>query len=627
MAMSMINLNKRIDKPQRRKGGRSSMKIFGIILLVLIFLGITVFIPAKIAFDAFKEVQNHSKAIGSAYHEQNFGQIQSELAASKNSLNKADIALKFLFWLKLIPVVGGYYGDLQSLTDAGVQELTAFDTLFTQLKPKEKELGFLGQPLTGQDRITQGVKVLDASLPYLPKMSPNFKKAADEVRNIDTNKYPSNFKGTDVRNLLTVSKNFIVGIDVATTQFKDDLGLIPDALGSNGAKDYLILFQNDKELRPTGGFMTAYAILTIDKGKITTTNSDDIYHLDERLLQVCQTKICPLSPPAILVKYLPEANGRVRTAWSMRDSNISPDVPTAASQFESMYKLLGQGTPFDGIIYIDTQVVENLIEITGPIEVYGTKYSAETDKRCNCPNVIFGLESYAEFAAKGEPDRKAVLGVLMQQLLGKIIGADVSNIPNTINAVVTLANHKHIMFYMHDPKTQAGLSGLNWTGQIKEYDGDYLHINDANFAGGKTNIYVTSKVTQEIDTSNGKVTKKLTLEYSNPQPFNNWLNGINRDYVRIYVPKGAKLISGTGGDEPVSSSEDLNKTVFATFLTVRPQNSRKVVIQYEVPYQPSGGYKLLVQKQPGTKDFEYIIKYNGATKADVKLDTDKEFKF
>jgi len=35
----------------------------------------------------------------------------------------------------------------------------------------------------------------------------------------------------------------------------------------------------------------------------------------------------------------------------------------------------------------------------------------------------------------------------------------------------------------------------------------------------------------------------------------------------------------------------------------------------------------MVQKQPGAKDFEYIIKINGSTKENFKLDQDREFKF
>ncbi|TSC63455.1 MAG: Uncharacterized protein G01um101493_433 [Microgenomates group bacterium Gr01-1014_93] len=216
----------------------------------------------------------------------------------------------------------------------------------------------------------------------------------------------------------------------------------------------------------------------------------------------------------------------------------------------------------------------------------------------------------------------------MSQVLAKLVGTEAEKLPQAIEAIVSLSNSKHVLFYMHDSNVQNSLSKLNWTGQIRDFDGDFLHINDANFAGGKSNIYVDSKVEQDIKISNGKVTKKVTIEYKNPQPFGTWLNGINRDYVRIYVPKGSKLISGKGAEEQVRQIEDeLGKSVFETFLTVRPQNSRKLEIEYEIPFKPGKEYKLMVQKQPGAKDFEYKIKINGSQKVEFKLDTDKEFKF
>ena len=292
-----------------------------------------------------------------------------------------------------------------------------------------------------------------------------------------------------------------------------------------------------------------------------------------------------------------------------------------------MYEFFGEGLPFDGIIMIDTHVVEELIKITGPIEVFGTKYSAETDKRCNCPNVIFELENYAQVIEKGEADRKAILGTLMQQILARSLGASTEKLPEFINVGVNLANNKHVMFFMHDAKLQQALSELNWTGRIKQVDSDFLHINDSNFAGGKSNIYVEQTVTQDIKVNNNEVKKKVAVEYKNPQPFNTWLNGINRDYVRFYVPKGSKLISSKGSEVEITTIEDLDKTVFEAFIQVRPTNLRKLEIEYTIPYQPKGEYKLLIQKQPGAKDFQYKIKINGSQKVDFNLETDKELKF
>ena len=91
--------------------------------------------------------------------------------------------------------------------------------------------------------------------------------------------------------------------------------------------------------------------------------------------------------------------------------------------------------------------------------------------------------------------------------------------------------------------------------------------------------------------------------------------------------KGAKLISSKGSEEPVSTLEDLDKTVFEAFIQVRPQNSRKLEIEYTLPYQPGKQYKLMIQKQPGAKDFRYKIKINGKGVADFNLEQDREFSF
>ena len=611
----ITNLNNRSYKKNKTAGRLVSILAILIVALVL---------PSIFIFFGMKEASSHGKTLVEAYKKQDFNSLRAEVVATKNGLQKTNFSLGFLFWLRVIPILGGYYSDAKGFVSAGVEEFKALDSLLSNLEPVKGELGFDNHPKKGPDRVTQVVKILDKSIPLLSKVEDNLKKGADSVKNIDTNKYPDKFKNISLKKDLEVARNFIMGAEIAVRDGKGALTVAPQALGIPDRKNYLLLFQNDKEIRPTGGFITAFATLTIDRGQVNATTSDDIYTLDEKLLKVCLTKICPLAPPPPIVKYLPEVSGKPRSAWSMRDSNISPDVPTSAKEFERMYSLLGGGLPFDGIIYIDSQVVEALIEVTGPIDVFGTKYSSEIDKRCNCPNVIYELENYAEIAAKGEKDRKAILGVLMQQILAKSVGAEVEKLPQLIETIAQLANHKHVMFYMHDSATQKGVADLNWTGEIKEYGGDYLHINDSNFAGGKSNLYVEQTVTQEISIKGEVVRKKITIEYKNPQQFNSWLNGINRDYVRFYVPKGSKLISSKGSEEPVNTIEDLGKTVFEAFVQVRPQNSRKLEIEYEVPYKPTGEYKLLIQKQPGAKDFQYKIKINGSQKADFKLDQDKE---
>lgn len=634
--MTFVNLNKRLNSNRpyyyhKKKGlGKKLVKL----TLILLILLMGIYLPVRGVYQSGKKMVSAARNINNAAKAGNFGDIKKNLKEMKDANSGLTVSLNFLIWVRLVPYFGGFYADSVHFSKAFGYELEAAIKVANLLEPYQSELGFTGQPTLGQDKVAQIVKILDKTIPNLDQIQPQLKQASDEVESIDVSKYPEKFGPRDVKSQVDTAKNFIQGAYFAVSQARPALEIAPAALGEPTSKNYLIIFQNDKELRATGGFMTAYAFLKLDKGHVSSSTSDDIYRLDEQLLNVCKSKICPLTPPAPLVKYLPEANGKPRTAWSMRDSNISPDLPTSLGNFEKMYTLLGEGTPFDGIIMIDTHVVEELIKITGPVEVFGTTYSASMDKRCNCPNVIYELENYAQIIEKGEQDRKAILGVLMQQILARSLGASTEKTPEFINAGVKLAQSKHIMFYMHDGKTQDALNQLNWTGVIKQTDGDlptgrqdYLHINDSNFAGGKSNLYVEEEVSLDIDGKSGK--HKLKLDYKNPQKYDSWLNQRNRDYVRIYVPKGSKLISSKGSDVAVTTiDEELGKTVFEAFIEVRPQNSRQLTFEYETPKidEKNGKYPLLIQKQPGTKNHKYEVKVNGK-KQEFRLEMDKELRF
>ncbi|MFA5933046.1 MAG: DUF4012 domain-containing protein [Microgenomates group bacterium] len=628
--MNITNLNKKIDTFKKTdsykvKKNRKSRIIKILFVIGLLFL--LVYLPARNIYSSAKQAMLGVNQMNAGMKAENLDDIKVGLATSKSAIGSINFSLNFYFYLRIIPFVGGYYSDAKHFVTAAGYEMDAAQTIVDGLDPYKNELGFTGQSTAGQDRIAQIVKILDKTLPNIDKFAPHMKKARDEVSSIDVSKYPEQIGNRQLRSRVDEAKNFIIGAHVAVTDARPALEIAPSMLGEPSPKTYLMLFQNDKELRATGGFLTAYAFLKLDRGHLTTTQSDDIYRLDEKLLKVCLNKICPLTPPAPIVKYLPEVTGKPRSAWSMRDSNLSPDLPTSMKEFEKMYSIIDSTNAFDGIIMIDTNVVEELIKITGPVEVNGTKYSADKDNRCNCANVIYELEHYAEIASKGEADRKEVVGTLMQTILARLLGSGADKLPTFINVGVKLLNSKNIMMYMHDNKPQQAFASLNWTGEIKrDVSGDYLHINDSNFAGGKSNLYVTEKVNLAVKVEgDGTVKNKLTIDYKNPQSFNTWLNGINRSYVRVYVPKGSKLTFSKGSDDIVNAVNDdnLNKTYFEGFVQVRPQNSRTLVLEYTLPFKVTDKkYPLLIQKQPGTKDHHYTIKINGGAKADFDLTTD-----
>ncbi len=135
-------------------------------------------------------------------------------------------------------------------------------------------------------------------------------------------------------------------------------------------------------------------------------------------------------------------------------------------------------------------------------------------------------------------------------------------------------------------------------------------------------MFIEQTVKQEIEIAdNGTITKTITIDYRNPAPPSNCnleagelcLNGLYRDWVRLYVPQGSELIEATGAEIETKVYEDLGKTVFETFYgdqaPLRPEGRKQLTFKYQLPFKLEKGenYELLIQKQPGTYNPEYEI--------------------
>jgi hypothetical protein len=297
----------------------------------------------------------------------------------------------------------------------------------------------------------------------------------------------------------------------------------------------------------------------------------------------------------------------------------------------------------DGVIAVDTQVLVNLLNVLGEIGVPGFgNFSTKTEPLCNCPQVIYELESFADvegpivwsenepgkivFAPPNYDNRKKIVGPLMNSVLSNALGQSKEKLPGLFEAGWKSITEKHVLLYMFDEKAQKGAESFNIAGRIMEYDGDYLHINDANLGGRKSNLYVTQEVSQDIRVEKDSVVKTLTITYKNPQDHDGWLNSVLPNWTRIYVPKGSELVSTDGFESDGKTYEENGKTVFSGGFQLRPQGVKQIIVKYKVPLNVNGVYKLMIQKQPGTDMPLYTINV-GRQKEELFLKTDKEFRF
>ena len=645
--LEKIDLTSRKINPRREEKEKSSrMKyskkfgiVFVVILLLLVGFGFAVFFPAQKTYSSSQKTYQQAKRTFDAIKKQNIGLASEELIKTKESLIETQNDLHALSYLRFVPLASWYYNDADHLLNAGFHGLDATTVVLDAIKPYADVLGLKGQGSfvmgSAEQRIQTAILTMGKITPRIDDVAKDIVLAKQEVDSVEPSHYPS-FLGLGKVNKQLASIKNVTDQGVAfVEQARPLIKVLPSLLGESKEKKYLVIFQNDKELRPTGGFMTAYAIFRIDKGSIHVEKSDDIYNLDNTL----QKKVTAPDP---ILTYLPG----VKT-FNLRDSNLSPDFIESMKTFNSLYAYTGDKVDVDGIIALDTDVLVSIIKVLNDeVVAGGVTFTTKNDKRCDCPQVIYQLESITDRPqsldlrvtnlASVQAQRKDILGSLLFAIMQKALKSSPKLYWGPlVQEMITQANQKHVLFYIYNKDAQQGIEALNAAGRIKPFEGDYLHINEANFGGAKANLYVKEAVIQNYEIANdGSITKTITINYKNSFPPSDCnlergglcLNGVLRNWFRIYVPKGSTLIKSQGSEVKVTTHEDLGKTVFEGFLTVRPQGSAAFTVSYTLPFKLGSASSLpvLIQKQPGTDKNEYTIKLNGRDVEKFELLTDKE---
>jgi hypothetical protein len=607
------------------KKPRKALRIAGVAVAVIAVIGVIFalagfFVYGKVRVLKAKadDVKISGQEVYDAMKTQNLVLADEKLQALHGKVDAFSSEYKTLGWMGALPIVNKYYADGTHGLNAGYAGMNAAQTMLKAIEPYADVLGFKGQgSFTGgsaEERIVKIIDTLDKVTPSLDSVITDLQKVDSELAFIDEKRYPESFKGMVIRANIAKAKEYTKGATDTIVEAKPIIQVLPDLAGGKSRKKYLVIFQNSGELRPTGGFMTGYAILNVEKGKVEPEASGDIYDLDKNL----RTK---QAIPPILKRFL-----TTETKWNLRDMNLSPDFKTSMDTFYQTYqKVPGQPVNFDGIIAVDTHFLENLVKVLGPVDVagFGT-FTADNDKRCDCPQIIYALSEIVDRPTNYiRENRKGILGPMMKAILTKAYTAPKQVWPDLFTAGWKNIEGRHVQLYFFDEKSQVAAEAINAAGRVqKTPDGsDYLMIVDTNLAGAKSNFFVDTTIEHEIDLpANGELKHKIVVTYKNPFKASNCnleagqlcLNGKLNDWVRFYLPPGAKLVDSRGFDDgSVKSSQELNHQVVEGIFQLQPLSQAKIEITYTIPYADGKNYAVLVQKQGGTQDNKHIFVVNG----------------
>jgi hypothetical protein len=385
-----------------------------------------------------------------------------------------------------------------------------------------------------------------------------------------------------VLSLLAVFVIFVM-ISISRLGELKDLG-IGKITGFPGFREYLVVFQNDAERRPTGGFITAYGVLKFRFG-IPSLSFGNVY--DEKLIQKGTL------PPNDIVASL--IGGPQFPGHGFRDGNIDPDFPTTAEELIRLYQLGYPKADFDGVIAVDFTAFENLVEAVEPELIGSGGLFAEIEKQVQDID-LHNEESLA--------DRKNFLGDLAKSLIKKIIFHP-SLQDDAADSMVESLNSKHILLYFRDAELESRVEEKNWGGALPFTAGsDFLAINEGNYGGMKSSRYLVRDIEYDVEFQETEAglepiaNLKVYIAHrgDNSEPTSGYYKG----YWRIFAPLGSELISGKVDE----SYDDGFHQVWGRLVDMNPGEQRMISLQYRLPdfVLNEDIYNLELIKQPGSAE-------------------------
>lgn len=513
-----------------------------------------------------------------------------------------------------VPQVNDYF----SILDAGDYLFTAGEEALLAIEPFADLIGFKKGKTSffdksAEERLETAVLTLDKLMSKIDPISEEVSKAKVKIDSIDPNRYPEKVGDIKVREQIQNAKDQFDGVYRLIVNAQPFLKKIPVIMGKDKKQKYMVIFQNDKERRATGGFWTGTTEISVDKGKLIFDKVTNIYDIDDR--------IPPQKAPEPIVKYFKGVD-----VLNLRDTNLSPDLIESIAMFEKQYNTYGDKAEYDGIILIDTKILVDMLEIFGDTPAGGVNFSAKIDPRCDCPQVIYELsDNIGRPVGYVKVERKAILSSLLRELMFKAIGFSPSRYwGRLMQTMLVNLDEKHILLNFDNKQTQAAIEKMGWAGRIVDSGKkDYLHFVGVNFGGQKSNLFVK----ENVDFTSSGSKHNVVVTFKNPYPAsdcnlergNLCLNAPLRDWVRFYVPKGSKLIKFSGSTTPTVVYDELGKTVFEGFTIVEPMGKAEISIEYTTPSDIDTS-KIVVQKQAGVENQTWnIVKEGKAVMTGVLL--------
>jgi len=383
------------------------------------------------------------------------------------------------------------------------------------------------------------------------------------------------------------------------------LSFVGSVTGVGQPTNFLVEVLDSTELRPGGGFVGNYGILTLSGGRLSNISIEDVDLLDN--VYKYGNKRIPI----------PSTYSWFHTGygWGFRDSNLDADFPTSAKNAEQLYKKEGGTVPIQGVIAITPWLIQDALRITGPIDVPEYHETITADNLIErihyhqlTPGVAEGPDNVPDPSGHSSL-RKRFTSFVFQHFVDKVKALASKDMSQFVQLFRNALKSKDIQIYLNQDPAEALLEHYDLASTIQApAQGDSFLVVDSNQSANKANAYILTTLSDRatIDET-GTVTHNTTLTYfwaATPQSqANNYGRFTYFDYVRVYVPP-ASVLKAQSGWAPAGQSSAFGREVWGGNLTLGYGKTKSITLTWTVPggaIKDAAGwhYQLLLQKQAG----------------------------
>lgn len=462
----------------------------------------------------------------------------------------------------LVPVLGGPVRDVRRLGNA-LDDLTAVAEIGVEAWPQVQ--GPQARVFTG-DRVD--LEALDRLVGRVREAGDHLATARAALEEVHDERIGV---GTSLAEARDAALAEVRPLDDGVRDLDPFLDALPEVLGGEGERKYLVAMLNPAELRYSGGAALSLSTITVDGGRITVGEAVDSAE----------------SPQFFRPRYWKKVPGNPfhRGRQSMQTATYAPSWPVSGEELLNAYRSL-RGRPGAGVVAVDVMTLQRLLQFTGPLTVPG--YPTLTADNF-VHEVIGNYDAHPDTAQRRELNKS-----LAPAFTQRLFSAD--GLLDKVRALHEMAQARHFAVYFRNDEAQAAFDGLGLTGDLSATEHDYLGVFSQNTNIAKPDVWqrrsVRSRVTLDDDGS-ARVRLAVTVHNDSPPPPPGFVDPRRLSYttrwsemsLAAFLPRGAEVRTAAADGRPFDFhvGDYFGRPFVRRTIELPPQARRTYEVVYDVP--------------------------------------------